>query len=127
MVNDENHKWAWILIFLIGGVLMIYGGVQDIMIYFVEDLPVASWHTISPEIALICGIIVLISALLTIYWSLQAYKQIENHELTYKIAQKIVVVNFIATITDWICGYYGFGSLVALIIAILLIRKKEEN
>ena len=32
------HRWAWLVVFLLGGVLMLYGGAQDVAIFFSSDL-----------------------------------------------------------------------------------------
>ncbi|MCK4849126.1 MAG: hypothetical protein KAT16_08885 [Candidatus Heimdallarchaeota archaeon] len=116
------HRWAWLMIFLLGGVLMIFGGLQDIMLFFSSDVvPIPSWHPAPPEVGLICGFLVLISAGLSIILSLQLRKATGLLEKT--LAQKIALISLFAMVCDWISGYYGFGSFIALIITIWLIRR----
>ncbi|GAH69854.1 unnamed protein product, partial [marine sediment metagenome] len=28
------HRWAWLVVFLLGGLSMVYGGAQDITLFF---------------------------------------------------------------------------------------------
>ena len=66
------HRWAWLVVFLLGGVLMLFGGAQDVAIFFSSDLAlVPSWHPVPPLVGLVCGLIVLVSAGLDIVWGWQ--------------------------------------------------------
>jgi len=52
-------------VFLLGGLLMIYGGAQDVELFFASDLaPVPSWHPAPPLV----GLIVLVSVELNVVW-----------------------------------------------------------
>ena len=107
---------------------MIYGGAQDVTLFFSPDgelAPVSSWHSVSPVVGLVCGLIVLISAGLNITWGwrLRCAKGIKE----IKIAQYVALVSGVAMIADWICGYYGFGSLIALLISLWLIRRAHRK
>lgn len=122
------HRWAWLVVFLLGGLLMIYGGAQDVTLFFSPDgelAPVSSWHSVSPVLGLVCGLIVLISAGLNIAWGwrLRCAEGIKE----IKIAQYVALVSGVAMIADWICGYYGFGSLIALLTSLWLIRHARHK
>ncbi len=117
------HHWAWLVVFLLGGILMLYGGAQDLTLFFSPGgklAPVSSWHSVSPVVGLVCGLIVLISAGLNVVWGwrLRYAKGITE----IKIAQYVALVSGVAMVADWICGYYGFGSLMALLTGLWLIR-----
>ena len=76
------HRWAWLVVFLLGGVLMIYGGGQDVMLYFAPELaPVPSWHPVPPVLGLICGLIVLTSAGMNLVWGWQLRRAEGDDEL----------------------------------------------
>lgn len=63
------HRWAWLVVFLLGGLLMIPGGAQDVSLFFSSDLVlVPSWHSTPPIAGLICGLVVIASAGLNITW-----------------------------------------------------------
>lgn len=50
------HRWAWLVVFLLGGLLMIYGGAQDLTLFFAPEgdlAPVPSWHPVPPLVGLI--------------------------------------------------------------------------
>jgi hypothetical protein len=71
MKKQGFHRWAWLVVFLLGGLLMIYGGVQGVTLFFSpegEFAPVPSWHSVPPIMGLVCGLIVLASAVLNIVW-----------------------------------------------------------
>lgn len=124
------HRWAWLVIFLLGGLLMVFGGVQDVLLFFKPEISmVAPWHPIPSTVGLICGLIVLISAISNIILSLLLRKAIGNKEL--RIVIIIASISLIGLVADLISGYYGFGNLVALIICIILIiikiRKTKES
>lgn len=126
MKKHGFHPWAWLVIFLLGGLLMIYGGAQDLMLYFAPNLiPVPSWHQVHPLVGLICGLIVLVSALLNIVWGWQLRHAEGNDEL--RLARSVAHINGVAMIADWISGYYGFGSLMALLAGIWLVRKHTKK
>jgi len=123
MEKQGFHRWVWLIVFLLGGLLMIYGGAQDLAIFFSPDLvPVPSWHSVPPIIGLVCGLIVLTSAVLNLIWGWQMRHAESVQER--KLARRIALISTVAMTADWICGYYGFGSLMALLAAIWLIRKK---
>ncbi|MCK5477073.1 MAG: hypothetical protein KAI55_04080 [Candidatus Aenigmarchaeota archaeon] len=122
------HRWAWSIVFFMGGLLMIFGGAQDITLFFSPDgnlAPVPSWHSVSPIIGLICGVIVLISAGLNIIWGWQLRFAKGIKEI--KIAQRVALISIMAMVADWICGYYGFGSLMALLTSLWLIHPAHRR
>lgn len=122
MEKKGFYRWAWLVIVLLGGFLMIYGGIQDVTIFFSDNLAlIPSWYPVSPIVALVCGLIVLISAVLNITWGWQI-KYAEGAK-EHKLAQRVVLISSIAIVCDWISGYYGFGSLIALLTAIYLLRR----
>ena len=120
------HRWAWLVVFLLGGLLMLFGGAQDVAIYFSPDLaPVPSWHSVPPIVGLACGLIVLISAGLNIVWGWRLRLAVGAKE--QRLASRVAFVSAAAMIADWICGYYGFGSLMALLTGIWLMRRSADH
>ncbi|MFH1632460.1 MAG: hypothetical protein ABIG63_00415 [Chloroflexota bacterium] len=122
------HRWAWLVVFLLGGLLMIYGGVQDLTLFFAPEgnlAPVPSWHPVSPTVGLVCGLIVLASAGLNLVWGWQLRSAEGGDEL--RLARWVAIVSGAAMIADWVSGYYGFGSLMALLAGIWLMRKSAER
>lgn len=122
------HRWAWLVVFLLGGLLMLYGGAQDLTLFFSPDgalAPVPSWHPVSSVVGLVCGLIVLISAVLNIVWGWRLRCAMGSKEI--KIAQQVALVSGVAMIADWVCGYYGFGSLIALLTGLWLIRHAHHK
>ena len=68
------HHWAWLVVLLLGGLLMLYGGAQDVTLFFSPEgdlAPVPSWRPVSPLVGLVCGLIVLASAGLNLAWGWQ--------------------------------------------------------
>ena len=127
-MNKEKrgfHRWAWLIVFLLGGVLMLFGGAQDMAIFFSPDLaPVSSWHSVPPVVGLFCGLIVLISAGLNIIWGWQLRRAVDIQE--QRLARRVAFVSALAMIADWISGYYGFGSLMALLTSIWLLQRIKQ-
>jgi len=122
------HRWAWLVVFLLGGLLMIYGGAQDITLFFSPEgelAPVPSWHSVSPIVGLVCGFIVLASAGLNVAWGWQLRYAEETEER--RLALRVVLFSGVAMIADWVSGYYGFGSLMALLTGLWLIRKRPHT
>ena len=116
------HRWAWLVVFLLGGVLMLYGGAQDVALFFSSDLaPVPSWHPVPPLVGLVCGLIVLVSAGLDIVWGWQLRRADGVQER--RLASRVALVSAVAMIADWVSGYYGFGSLMALLTGVWLTRR----
>jgi hypothetical protein len=116
------HRWAWLGVFLLGGVLMLYGGAQDVALFFSSDLaPVPSWHLVQPLVGLVCGLIVLVSAGLNIVWGWQLRRADAIQER--RLASRVAIVSAVAMIADWVSGYYGFGSLMALLTGVWLMRR----
>ena len=116
------HCWAWLVVFLLGGLLMLYGGAQDVVIFYSSDLaPVPSWYSAPPIVGLVCGVIVLVSAVLNLVWGWQLRRAIGVQER--RLARWVVIISTVAMIADWASGYYGFGSLMALLTGVWLIRK----
>ena len=116
------HRWAWLVVFLLGGVLMLFGGAQDVAIFFSSDLaPVPSWHPVPPVLGLVCGLIVLVSAGLDIVWGWQLRRADAVQER--RLASRVAIVSAVAMIADWVSGYYGFGSLMALLTGVWLMRR----
>ena len=101
---------------------MLYGGVQDILLYFSPELAlVPSWHPVPPLVGLICGLIVLASAGLNVVWGweLRCSEGAGERRLAYRVA----LASGMAMVADWTSGYYGFGSLMALLTGIWLLRR----
>jgi hypothetical protein len=120
------HRWAWLVVFLLGGVLMIYGGGQDVMLYFAPGLaPVPSWHPVLPLVGMICGLVVLTLAGLNLVWGWQLRRAEGGDEL--RLARWVALVSGVALIADLISGYYGFGSLAALLAGVWLMRKHTKR
>ena len=116
------HRWAWLVVLLLGGLMMIYGGAQDVLLFFAPELAlVQSWYPAPPAIGLVCGLIVLVSAGLNIAWGWQLRCAEGADEI--RIARRVAVVSGAAMVADWISGYYGFGSLMALLTSIWLMRR----
>lgn len=120
------HRWVWLVVFLLGGVLMIYGGAQDLMIFFAPDLaPVPAWHPVLPVVGLVCGLIVLASAGLNLAWGWRLRRAEGGDEL--RLARWVALVSGVAVIADLVSGYYGFGSLVALLAGVWLMRNHANR
>ena len=116
------HRWAWLAVLGLGGLLMIYGGAQDVMLFFAPELaPVRSWHPAPPFVGLICGLIVLASAGLNVVWGWQLRSAEGARER--RLARRLALASGVGLIADWISGYYGFGSLMALLTGLWLMRR----
>jgi hypothetical protein len=115
------HRWAWLVVFLLGGLLMLYGGAQDLTLFFAPELiPVPSWYHAPPLVGLVCGLIVLTSAGLNLVWGWQLRHAKGNDEM--RLARRVALVSGAAMIADWVRGYYGFGSLIALLTGVWVMR-----
>ena len=126
MKKNGFHRWVWLVVFLLGGVLMICGGAQDLMIFFAPDLAlVPAWHPVLPVVGLVCGLIVLVSAGLNLVWGWQLRRAESGDEL--RLARWVALVSGAAVIADLVSGYYGFGSLVALLAGIWLMRNYAKK
>lgn len=116
------HRWAWLVVFLLGGLLMLFGGAQDILLFFVDHLTlVPSWHSAPPIVGLVCGSIVLASAIMNVIWGWQLRNAEGARER--RLARQVSLASGIGVIADWVSGYYGFGSLMALLASAWLVRK----
>ena len=125
MEKQGYHRWAWLVVFLLGGLLMIYGGAQDLTLFFAPEgdlAPVPSWYPTPPIVGLVCGLIVLASAGLNVVWGWQLRHADGAEER--RLARRVALVSGVGVIADWISGYYGFGSLVSLLTSIWLARKQ---
>ena len=119
------HRWAWLVVFLLGGLLMLYGGVQDLTLFFSPEgdlAPVPPWHPAPPLAGLVSGLIVLVSAGLNVVsgWQLRRAEGARERRL----ARRVAFASAVAMIADWVSGYYGFGSLMALLTAIWLMKRQ---
>lgn len=115
------HRWAWLVVFLLGGLLMVYGGAQDLLLFFDANLaPVPSWYATPPLVGLACGLIVLASAAANLVcgWQLRLAEGGRRQLL----ARRVALVSAAGMIADWISGYYGFGSLMALLTGAWMMR-----
>ena len=121
------HRWAWLVVLLLGGLLMLYGGAQDVTLFFSSDLaPVPAWHPAPPLVGLICGLIVLGSAGLNVVWGWQLRRAEGTEER--RLARRVALVSGVGMIADWVVsGYYGLGSLMALLTSIWLMRKHPHT
>lgn len=76
-----------------------------------------------------CGaglrLIVLASAGLNIVWGLQLRYAEDTEER--RLALRVVLFSGVAMIADLVSGYYGFGSLMALLTGLWLIRKRPHT
>ena len=127
MKKSGFHRWAWLVIFLLGGVLMIYGGAQDLTIFFAPEVnlaPVPSWHPVLPLMGLICGLIVLTSAGLNLVWGWRLRRAEGDDEL--RLARWVTLISGAAVIADLVAGYYGFGSLMAMLAGVWLMREHQK-
>lgn len=124
MKKQGFHRWAWLVIFTWGGLVMLYGGIQDMLLFFAPKLAlVPSWYVAPPIVGLVCGLIVIFSAGLNIGWSWQLKHAIGEKEIM--LARRVVLVSVVAMVADWVSGYYGCGSMVALLIGLWLMRRKK--
>ena len=125
MQKQGFHRWVWLVIFLLGGLLMLYGGAQDLTLFFAPDLaPVPSWHPVPPLVGLVCGMVVLASAGLNLVWGWRLRRAEGDQERG--LARRVALVSGAAMIADWVSGYYGFGSLMALLAGVWLMRKHTQ-
>ena len=107
---------------------MIYGGVQDLTLFIAPEgdlAPVPSWHSSPPAAGLICGLIVLASAGANTVWGWQLRRASSTAEM--RLAVRVAIVSGIAVVADWICGYYGFGSLIAFLVGAWLVLKRRAG
>ena len=125
VINKRGfHRWAWLTVLVWGGLVMLYGGAQDMLLFFAPDLVlVPSWYITPPIIGLVCGLIVIISAGLNIMWGWQLKHAVGEKELL--IARRVALISGVAMLADWLSGYYGFGSMVALLIGLWSMRRKN--
>ncbi|MCJ7567449.1 MAG: hypothetical protein MUO58_07905 [Anaerolineales bacterium] len=122
MEKQGFHRWVWLVIFLLGGLLMICGGAQDIFLYFADHLTlVPSWHSVPPIVGLVCGLIVLASAVFNVIRGWQLRRAEGERERI--LARQVCIASGIGMIADWVSGYYGFGSLMALLAGAWLARQ----
>ncbi len=122
MEKRGYHRWAWLIVFLLGGLLMLYGGAQDLLLFFDANLaPVPSWHPTPPMVGLICGLIVLASATANLVWGWQL--RLAEGGRRQLLARRVALVSAVGMVADWISGYYGFGSLMALLTGAWMMRK----
>ena len=127
MKKSGFHRWAWLVVFLLGGVLMIFGGAQDLTLFFAPEgnlAPVPSWHPVLPLVGLVCGLIVLTSAGMNLVWGWQLRSAAGGDEL--RLARWVALVSGAAVIADLVSGYYGFGSLMALLAGVWLMREHKK-
>ncbi len=102
MKKQGFHRWAWLVVFLLGGLLMIYGGVQGVTLFFSpegEFAPVPSWHSVPPIMGLACGLIVLASAVLNIAWDWRLRRVEGVYEC--RLAQHVVIISGVGMVADW--------------------------
>ena len=96
------------------------------MLYFAPELaPVPSWQPVPPIVGLICGLVVLTSAGLNLVWGWQLRRAEGGDEL--RLARWVALVSGVALIADLISGYYGFGSMAALLAGVWLMRKHTKR
>jgi hypothetical protein len=76
-----------------------------------------------------CGaglrLIVLASAGLNITWGWQLRHAEDTEER--RLALRVVLFSGVGMVADWVSGYYGFGSLMALLAGLWLIRKRPHT
>ncbi len=103
---------------------MLYGGAQDMLIFFAPELAlVPSWYVASPIVGLVCGLIVMVSAVLNVVWGWQL--RIAEGTEEFKLAYHVAFVSGVAMVADWISGYYGFGSMAAMLSGLYLIQRSK--
>lgn len=132
--NENNNykfsKWTWI-IFLIGGLFMIYGGILDIMVYFQLSLPLAppSWHSMDARVSLACGIFILLAAFYLIMNSFKMKSIIKKRiETEMKpLIKSLLIACIIGIIADFIAGYYARGFFIGLLGLMYLNYKLEKK
>ena len=112
--------------FLLGRLLMIYGGVQDIALFFSPEgelAPVPSWHSVPPIVGLVFRLIVLASAVLNIVRGGGVLTAATCRGGVYecRLARHVVIISGVGMVADWISGYCGFGSMMALLTELWLI------
>ena len=58
MGRQGFHRWAWLVVLGLGGLLMLYGGAQDVTLFFSPEgklAPVPAWHPVPLVVGLVCG------------------------------------------------------------------------
>lgn len=124
MKKQGFHRWAWLVIFAWGGLMMLYGGAQDMLLFFAPELAlVPSWYVAPPIVGLVCGLIVALSAGLNIMWGWQLRHAVGEKEIA--LAHRVVLVSAVAIVADWASGYYGCGSMASLLIGLWLMQRKN--
>ncbi|MFH1928605.1 MAG: hypothetical protein ABIK79_10640, partial [Chloroflexota bacterium] len=119
MERQGFHRWAWLVVFMLGGLLMVFGGAQDVMLFFSPELVlVPSWHSSPPLVGLISGVTVLVSAGLNVVWGWRLRRAEDGEERS--LVGRVAIVSGMAMIADWVSGCYGFGSLMALLTGVWL-------
>lgn len=109
MEKQGFHHWAWLVVLGLGGLLMLYGGAQDVVLFFSSDLaPVPSWHPVLPLVGLVCGLIVLASAGLNVVWGWRLQRAEGAQERN--LARRVALVSGVGMIADWISGYLALAA-----------------
>jgi len=70
-------------------------------------------------------LIVLASAGLNVVWGWQLRRTEGAQER--RLARRVALVSGVAMVADWISGYYGFGSLMALLAGVWLMMKRPNG
>ena len=76
--------------------------VQDVTLFFSpegEFAPVPSWHSVPPIMGLVCGLIVLASAVLNIVWGWRLRRAEGVYEC--RLAQHVVIISGVGMVADW--------------------------
>ena len=76
---------------------------------------------ITRTIPAVGGLIVRGSAGLTVVWGWQLRRAAGTQEQS--LARRVALISGVGMIADWVSGYYGFGSLMALLTGLWLMRK----
>lgn len=127
--KGKFSKWVWV-IFLFGGLFMVYGGIMNILVYFEKGLPLAppSWHILDTKISLIIGIFILFAAVYMILKSFEVKSIIEGETETEirPLMRVLLIVCIVGIIADIIAGYYARGFLLGLL-GLLYLNYALEN
>ena len=80
---------------------MIYGGAQDVTLFFSPErelVPVPSWHSVPPIVGLVCGLIVLASAVFSIVrgWRLRRAEGVYE----FRLARHVVIISGVGMAAD---------------------------
>ena len=86
---------------------MLYGGAQDVALYFAPGLaPVSSWRVVLPAVGLVCGLVVLASAGFNLVWGWRLRRA--TGALERKLAGHVALVSATPMVRQLCLGAWSY-------------------